>query len=463
MTDNTLNIEGGAKVTGDAVGAHSDSGDAQNNRVVISGSTTQIVGAAIGGLLYTSGTGVVENNTVTMTAGTVGEIYGGMNESTSYTDANSNHVILEGGNVTSDVYGAMTDGAANSNTVTIRGTGNVGHSVYGGSGDTSANWNTVIIEAGYTGTVSGYVFGGDADGGAANNTVEINGGTVDGVSGAYSFSGAATKNIVTLNGGVVSDIVTGGKSESSTATGNIVNVNGGTVGGVIGGESGGSDAVSDNIVNLNGGTVNSKVYGGYSQAGTATHNTVNLNGSTVNTFVYGGYVNNTSGSATGNTVNLNGVMTAGTGLYGGACNGACTGDVFTGNTLNVRAVGNTVAGIENFEKINFYLDSTVVANDVILTVGTATLGNGVDPSKIDVGMSGSSSSLTTGDEVTLIHATTSLSGLWTHATGQAGSTLNYNFNLHQNGNDLMATVTSVGASQQSKSLPEGHLSGTSFL
>ncbi|MDR1275363.1 MAG: hypothetical protein LBL72_03120, partial [Candidatus Accumulibacter sp.] len=455
---NQVEISGTATIVGDVVGGESQSGQAIGNTVILNagtvgnGSTSVDVyggigdggasnntveihggtvmangtsnGAAIGGFVNNTGSGVVEHNTVKMTAGTVYELYGGMHENAG--DANWNTAVLEGGNVGS-VFGAMTDGAANNNTVTIRGaSSSIGGDVFGGKGDTSADWNTVIIEASYSGT-AGFVYGGDAYNGAANNKVEIHGGTVlYGVFGGSSDSGAATDNTVNLNGGRVDGDVSGGASYSGAVTGNFVNLNSGHVGGYV--------------------------YGGSSDSGAVTGNTVNLNGGV-------------------------GVMTfaASTELYGGYCYSSCS-DAFTGNTLNVRAAGNTVASIQNFQFMNFYLPATLGAGSTVLTVsGNVNFqdASNTDKTEVQVGIAGNASPLKEGDRVTLIDASGgggSLTGSpinpTTSGQGMQGVTLKYEFGLSTllEANKLIATVTSAPVvTQQSKSLSEGYLSGTSFL
>jgi hypothetical protein len=145
------------------------------------------------------------------------------------------------------------------------------------------------------------------------------------------------------------------------------------------------------------------------------------------------------------------------------------GDVFTGNTLNLQTSGLRVAGLANFEKLNFYLPTTLTANQTMLTVsGTADLTDGAGRSSIvNVGIDGASSPLQIGDQVILIDAATltSNSGLNTAAsgTGMQGVTLQYEFGISALNNQLLATVTRAGANEQSKALSEGFLSGLSLV
>ena len=113
------------------------------------------------------------------------------------------------------------------------------------------------------------------------------------------------------------------------------------------------------------GTVNNNLYGGSTDftSGEATDNSVTITGGQVNGHVYGGY--SATGKTIRNTVNLgDGVnaMTAGYHLdeiYGGN-----QADV-AGNTLNVKT--NVEAkNIKNFEKINFYYNTSFAAGTPLL-------------------------------------------------------------------------------------------------
>ncbi|MDR1646793.1 MAG: hypothetical protein LBR88_01990, partial [Zoogloeaceae bacterium] len=90
-------------------------------------------------------------------------------------------------------------------------------------------------------------------------------------------------------------------------------------------------------------------------SGDAQNNAVHISGGTVNRNIYGGFSlvsGSETGSATGNTVTLSGtpVLGAATALYGGfvgtnsGATPAPSTDAFTGNTLNLKTSGLSVAG-----------------------------------------------------------------------------------------------------------------------
>lgn len=271
-----------------------------------------------------------------------------------------------------------------------------------------------------------------------------------------------------------------------TASDNTVTINGGTARYVYGGfayvtSMAGSvvATASGNTVNINDGSINS-VYGGYAGANlgagphAASGNTINISGGTINE-VYGGYVDTHSGTgqATNNVVTISGSPNLTTaGLYGGYLGMTTSGDAFSGNTLNVKTAGLTVASLSNFQYVNFYLPSSLLAGDTVLTVtGTADLtGSSGRSSIVNVGIDGSSSPLQVGDTITLIDAGTLVtsSGLNSTArgTGMQGVTLVYNFDLATENNKLLATVsaeTEPTVNEQTKALSEGFVSGLGMI
>lgn len=271
-----------------------------------------------------------------------------------------------------------------------------------------------------------------------------------------------------------------------TASDNTVTINGGTAGYVYGGLAYVASmtgpcvaTASGNIVNINDGSINS-VYGGYALVdyvgGThsASGNTVNISGGSVAN-VYGGYVSAPygTGQATNNVVTISGSPNLTTaGLYGGYLGMTTSGDAFSGNTLNVKTAGLTVASLSNFQYVNFYLPSSLSAGDTVLTVtGTADLtGSSGRSSIVNVGIDGSSSPLQVGDTITLIDAGTLVtnSGLNSTArgTGMQGVTLVYNFDLATENNKLLATVsaeTEPTVNEQTKALSEGFVSGLGMI
>jgi len=126
-----------------------------------------------------------------------------------------------------------------------------------------------------------------------------------------------------------------------------------------------------------------------------------------------------------------------------------------------------VAGLSNFEYLNFILPSDKVAGGTMLNVtGTADLGTNA---KVDVGKAGSTSLLQVGDEVTLINAGT-LDGTLLNQTadgirvyGKHGVTLRYLFDLEMVGNQLLATLAGVDVNEQDKAFSEGIIGGMALV
>ncbi|WP_370677194.1 autotransporter domain-containing protein [Pleomorphomonas sp. PLEO] len=362
--------------------------------------------------------------------------------------SNNKLTLTTNANVTADAYGGYTTDPsvdASNNTVVMDSNAQV-HGILGGGGTTSGDaiGNSVSLSGG---TAWSKVYGGATrDGDAIGNTITISGSAVtkDFVRGGYSDNGSATNNAVTVSGGTLMDTVIGGVSENGT--------------------------VSGNTVTITGGTLNGAIAGGYAEL-SATGNTVDISGGTIDSpLIAGGATNSTT--ATGNTVTISGTPSISSSviLYGGFCDhSSCSGDLFSGNTLNLKTAGLTVGELANFEYLNFYLPTTLTAGGTMLTVtGTADLTNGSGTSStVNVGINGASSALAVGDSVTLIHAGTLITtaGLNDTATGSGmlGVTLKYVFGISADANDLTATVQSVGVSEQSKALSEGFVSGASFV
>ena len=206
VTENTVNFEGGES-TGYVVGGYLDNEDsmaeARGNKVVFThGTAAEVDGADSTGQGALKENGVVfggagstaavlrgaiaenkasvERNYVTVTAGTVGSVYGGATYATDPT--------------TKDLIGG--DGHARENKVTISG-GTVTDAVYGGLGY-RADGNTVTISGGTFGTAAknADVYGGMLTGGPGSGTVgnTVNLGAED---GAY----AADLSYAKIHGG----------------------------------------------------------------------------------------------------------------------------------------------------------------------------------------------------------------------------------------------------------------------
>ena len=125
-----------------------------------------------------------------------------------------------------------------------------------------------------------------------------------------------------------------------------------------------------------------------------------------NNFIIGGA---SDVEATGNIVDINNAKAFASGnvaIWGGHyLSDNATGDIKTGNTLNLNKVkGITLSHLANFENYNFDLPKDIVNGDTVLTV-TDPNGTDVSNTKINVGVSGEAPALHTGDAIKLIYNT----------------------------------------------------------
>ena len=451
-------------------GGYIENGDGAvtNNSVFLHGGG--VLNQVYGG--WTDGSGVAMRNSVTVSDGTIGDgpdtaIYGGwstggaaMENRVSFLggeaygiyggqsvldDAVNNSVFVSGGTVFSVFAGKTRDGIAENNLVVISEDARVEGEVYGGYSELGSNarGNIVTIERGTLGNGttadSGNVFGGfSQDGMVTGNMVTIHGGTV--VASVSSSNDDSTGNIV------------GGYSIDNNATGNSVFIHGGKV--IVGGDGGGS------------------IFGGRSDSGSATGNTVVISGSPdlADSRIYGAYISSAAsdGDATGNTVTLSGTPNlSASDIYGGFSHGS--GDVFTGNTLNVHTGGLLVKSVQNFEYMNFYVPTTMGDGGVMLT---ATESANIEGTVVNVVIEGSRSPLKTGDHIVLMEILTSggLQGPADNKTangrGMHGVTLLYDFDVFtpdSHSDQLWAQLNTVVANPQTQVFTDGFLAGGMLL
>lgn len=306
----TNNSGNSVLVTGGSVqytlsGSQADNGSAADNTVEIRDGTFGVVYGA-------QGKGV-ENNSVTMSGGTVSQMISGGYNNQPEGSAVNNKVVMTGGAVIS-------------------------------SGDTES---VVPVVSG------GWAIYGTAD----QNSVEISKAVsiAGSVAGGWSYLGDVTNNVVKISSGSVGGIVAGGYTIGKGAEGNTVelsgtaDVSGNIYGGYalhqmdnpLTGEAAAGDA-SQNTVKISDVTVKGEVYGGYTAEGTtsndATGNAVTIESGTIEKTVYGGYT--ADGTASKNTVTING------GTVGVADSTESSDTVFGGYSASGEAVSNilTVSG-----------------------------------------------------------------------------------------------------------------------
>ena len=344
--ENKVSITNGAEVGQSVFGGYSFKGDSKNNEVTINCGSV-VTGNVAGGVALK---GNSEGNTVSIIKSSTGYVYGGKGG----TSSKGNSVEIIEGTISNSVYGGYADNDNNSsaekNNVTISAGSKVSGSIYGGYANHNANENKVSF----------------------SNVAEVG----ESVFGGYSLKADSKNNEVTIEGvGVVKAYVAGGVALAGISEGNKVNI-------------------AHSSVNVN-------VYGGYSFKGNSLDNTVTIDNSIVNENVYGGYTE--SDGAISEKIQNNKVIFK---------NGAkIKGDVYggydklnkaniTNNTLEVVGKDNEAKGIQNFDKLNFFITKDLIANDTMLKVtDTALINNAEIKAGVELG-----TKLNENDKINLITA-----------------------------------------------------------
>ena len=310
---------------------------------------------------YTSTGADAVRNKLTLNSGAVDSLFGGA--ATGSGLVNDNHVIVNDGTVTNEIYGGQSThltsgygvagngtGKVTNNSVTIN-KGTVNH-ITGGYGTTTVEGNSVTIAGGadllrisVDSVVHGKVKGGAIRGddtavrSAAKNTVTITEGdiqdTVYGVFGELFGTGSSatthtptvTENTVTVSGGATKDIygayMTGYGTDTGigTAEKNTVTIAGtADVGGkVYGAGAAGDAALTSNTVTVTGGSAHD-IYGAFTTGrGALTSNAATISNGRIRDDVIGGkstYTGEDAGAVTKNTVTVTGGEIGGD-IYGG--------------------------------------------------------------------------------------------------------------------------------------------------
>ena len=344
--ENKVSITNGAEIGENVFGGYSFKGDSKNNEVTINGGS--VVTANVAGGVTVKGSS--EGNTVRIIKSSAANVYGGKGD----TSSKGNSVEISEGTISNSVYGGYADNDNNSsaekNNVTISAGSKVSGSIYGGYANHNANENKVSF----------------------SNVAEVG----ESVLGGYSLKADSKNNEVTIEGvGVVKAYVAGGVALAGISEGNKVNI-------------------AHSSVNVN-------VYGGYSFKGNSLDNTVTIDNSIVNENVYGGYTE--SDGAISEKIQNNKVIFK---------NGAkIKGDVYggydklnkaniTNNTLEVVGKDNEAKGIQNFDKLNFFITKDLIANDTMLKVtDTALINNAEIKAGVELG-----TKLNENDKINLITA-----------------------------------------------------------
>ena len=389
-------------VEGDVYGGGEEAAVSGSTSVTVQQGTAQgmTISTAVNGDVYGGGAlanvGTDANNSteVTITGGTVSNVYGGglgraavsavadnpdtpENEAVAAVEGiealvnGAVTVTIDGGTI-SNVYGCNNYNGRPTSTVTVNINNSVSGNVFGGGNLATATCSPIVnITAG---TVN-KVFGGGNEAGVGGSTVNVNGGTITaGLYGGCNTSGTVTGTaLVTLSGGTVGtsgtvgDLVFGGGFGHGTTT-NTATVNVGTA----------TTTTGETPTTTYSGNANiySNVYGG-SALGTVGTATVNLNSATNNNAttlagqVFGGGMGNENTAATistSATVWQNNVtMASGKNIYGG-CN--VNGTAAATNVYVMGGTSNSVFG-------GGLGPNTGVSGNVSVNVGTYDSTNGL--------------------------------------------------------------------------------------
>ena len=356
--NNHVTIDANSTVKESVFGGYSFKGDSKNNEVTINGGS--VVTANVAGSVALKGNS--EGNTVRIIKSSAANVFGGKGD----TSSKGNSVEISEGTISNSVYGGYADNDNNSsaekNNVTISAGSKVSGSIYGGYANHNANENKVSF----------------------SNVAEVG----ESVFGGYSLKADSKNNEVTIEGvGVVKAYVAGGVALAGISEGNKVNIAHSSVNVNVYGGYGAKDSIGNIISITDGSSVNKNVYGGYSFKGNSLDNTVTIDNSIVNENVYGGYTE--SDGAISEKIQNNKVIFK---------NGAkIKGDVYggydklnkaniTNNTLEVVGKDNEAKGIQNFDKLNFFITKDLIANDTMLKVtDTALINNAEIKAGVELG------------------------------------------------------------------------------
>ncbi|MDR1576919.1 MAG: autotransporter outer membrane beta-barrel domain-containing protein [Deltaproteobacteria bacterium] len=423
--NNIVNLTDSANITGYVYGGYGNGTfNATNNTVVIN--TTAGVGGSgqVGGGFSSSG--IVENNVVNFTYGSVNDLFGGY---TGNGTARDNKVIVNGtnANVSNNVYGASAAffdyfGLSNSgyiiyangtnltnNTVEIYDA-RVTNGIYGGympvSSDGNISYNSVLISNSSANSVFGsYQFAGNSFG---NNVIIQNSNVSDSVYGSamggWKDSYNSSANIVTLQNSIVSNNVSGSYMDCGNSFNNSVifqnlsvdivygsffmNIGNSTnnsvtsidsnVTAVYGSFIKGDGNLTDNKVTVKNSNVSDSVYGSFFEGrfdidghGYSTNNSVILQNSNVTNSVYGSFV--VDGVVIDNIVDISDSKITGD-IYGGSVGS----DEPDNNSYAPEVRGNEVrlVGTDASNIFGGYARDNSVA-DVSFNLVNVTEGNGI--------------------------------------------------------------------------------------
>lgn len=314
LGDVTLTINDG--VVNNAFGGNDAAGEA-NGTVLVYLKGGEVTNA------YGGGNKTKVTNTYVYEEGsTVGNLFGGSNESGNVTSSN---ISVTSGSVTS-LYGGNNVGGKTTTTNISMTSGSV-TTMYGGGKLTDTGTSNISVTSGILDTIYG---GGEKASISDSTNIDVRGGTINTIYGGSNINGDVPISNVSINGGTITSIYGGNNAGGVTTTTNI-DLNKGAITTIYGG--GNKTSTTTSNVKLNGANTIS-IYGGGNEAGVTTTNIDLITGNSDS--VYGG--SNSSGEVTtSNITSTNPSNLSVNTIYGGNNAGGNTGKAYvtlSGGTFN---------------------------------------------------------------------------------------------------------------------------------
>ena len=426
--------------------------------------------------------GGVSNNTINASAGAISTLQGG--------SGNSNYINLSGANITSAIIGGTSGNIINLNSIINSTTLNL----YG-STDSNSTGNTLNV---YTkGNTANNVYNFDllnfyipsdtADGDTMltltdTEGTDISNSTVQaGVSGSTSLKSGNSITLLTNSNGlttadttygtlsvgistdygltvtqvdnsVIASITASPNDPQQSASNNTVtfnaadykvtNTNGythsashnGVVNSLIGGLSDSTFTIPDDTI---------VIIGGNETGVEASNNKVDINGGTITGAIYGG--NAYGNDARNNVVRIyNSPVLSGANIYGGHSNGGTS----SGNILEVHTVGLTANNIYDFQQLDFYIPSSAVNGNTLLTL-TDSAGTDISNSTVRAGIEGGSA-LVAGNVINLLSNSKGITANnVTYGKLSEGISADYDLTVTKSENKIVANITAPDPSEAS--------------
>lgn len=302
-------------------------------------------------------------------------IFASYNSNLQDYDISQNSIVIQKGSFRGDVLriisGYTVANRSNSIDNTIKASNISAYEIYGGYVDKEGNAIRNGVNLNNT-TVATNILGGRTGSGEATENfivIDQNTNILQNIYAGYvDKKGSATKNRVSMTGGIVSGDILGGRSEEGTASKNEIKiVNADVRGNVFGGYLLKNGNSGNNIVATHSANIGENVISGRTYNGNTHGNSVVVNqNSTIGNSVYGGYTDN-NGNSIGNTISANEALVLENLIGGRTKNGNSNENEVSVNntTVNIDVFGGYV--FENGEafKNRAVINAGIVQKDVV--------------------------------------------------------------------------------------------------